>query len=99
MLANIQWAGAERMGQSCFQRCPATGRGANGALEVPYKYEEKLSYFEGDRALKRAARQVMESPSLAIFKHIGEFSSTNYPREPALAGMISRSLFQAQQFY
>lgn len=33
MLANIQWAGAERMGQSCFQRCPATGRGANGALK------------------------------------------------------------------
>ena len=70
MSVNIRKGRTQEDGTRLF----STVSRATGAQEVPYKYEEKLPYFEGDGALKQAARQVMESPSLAIFKtHLGIF--------------------------
>jgi len=38
------------------------------AQEVPSEHEEELLPSEGDGALEQAAQEVVESPSLEIFK-------------------------------
>jgi len=38
------------------------------AEEIPSEDKEELLSSEGDRALEQAAREVVESPSLEIFK-------------------------------
>jgi len=59
------------MGPSSFQWCPATGQGQwaqTEAQEVPSEHEEEFLHSEGDGALEQVAREVVESPSLEIFK-------------------------------
>ena len=43
-------------------------KGHKQTQEVPHKHEKELLCFEGDRALEQAARVVVESPSLEIFR-------------------------------
>ena len=45
---------------------------------VPYRYEEELLNCEGDRALRQAAREAVESPSLCIFETQLEASLCNF---------------------
>ena len=45
------------MGPGSFQWCPLTGQKQTGAHEVPYEDDEKILYFEGNRALAQAAQK------------------------------------------
>jgi len=59
------------MGQTLFSGAQQQDKGQwaqTEAQEVPSEHEEKLLYFEGDRALAQAAQRVVECPSLETFK-------------------------------
>jgi len=64
------------MSPRSFQRCPATGQGAarTGTQEVPYEHEEKLLALRVTEHCNKLPKEVMESPSLKIFKaHLDTF--------------------------
>jgi len=58
-------------GQTLFSGAQQQDKGQwaqTEAQEVPPEHEEELLPSEGDGALAQAAREVVESPSLGIFK-------------------------------
>jgi len=78
MLINIFRVGVRRMGPSSFQWCPVTGQGGNGHRLKQRKFQLNMrkNFFtlRVTEHWKRLPREVVESPSLEIFKtHLDKF--------------------------
>lgn len=98
----IECMGDTWIGPGSFQQRPVTAR-SNWHKQEHRKFHTNMrKNFLTLRVTEHWNRLPDRSWSLLLWqysKHIWVFSSTTHPRGLSLAGMISRGLLQAQQFY